>query len=343
MQRAYTLARGFPAHPNPRVGAVIVSTEGQVIGEGAHTGPGERHAEVVAMDHAGNSRGATLYVSLEPCTHQGRTPPCVDRIIAEGVAHVVVGALDPDRRVSGSGVARMRAAGIEVDVLGDIGARQVDPAYFHHRETGLPLVTLKYAMTLDGSVAASDGSSQWVTSEAARDDAHRLRAEHDVVVIGAGTLAEDDPRLDVRLPGYEGRQPVPVIVAGRTVLAADARIWERDPIVVTSRPIETPSGTVLVVAGGADGRPDPLSAARALADAGHLAVLLEGGPGLAGTWWRSGLIGRGVVYIGARIGGGTGLSPMAGGFESIETAEGVTIVATRVLGPDLRIEFEIGC
>ncbi|HET9258762.1 MAG TPA: bifunctional diaminohydroxyphosphoribosylaminopyrimidine deaminase/5-amino-6-(5-phosphoribosylamino)uracil reductase RibD, partial [Acidimicrobiia bacterium] len=187
LSRAYELARRHHTHPNPRVGAVVVSSSNEVLGEGAHTGPGHDHAEVVALDRAGDARGATLYVSLEPCTFQGRTPPCVDRVIASGVSKVVIGAIDPDARVAGSGVAALREAGIGVEVVDDSEARALDPAYFHHRETGQALVVAKFAMTLDGSIAAVDGTSQWITSEKARRDAHALRAEADVVVIGSGT------------------------------------------------------------------------------------------------------------------------------------------------------------
>lgn len=340
MQRAYELARRHRAHPNPRVGAVVASPDGRVLGEGSHVGPGERHAEVVALDQAGDASGSTVYVSLEPCTHQGLTPPCVERLISERVARVVIGVLDPDERVSGTGVQRLRQAGIEVSVLDDPQARLVDEAYFHHRETGMPLVSLKYAMTLDGSLAAVDGSSHWITSEPAREDAHRLRAEHDAIVVGSGTVAADDPRLDVRVPGYDGRQPTPVIVAGTGELPSAARLWDRHPLVIATHEISTPTGKLLIVDG--DGRPDPRAASRALADAGYLSLLVEGGASLAGAWWRSGVVSRGVVYIGGRIGGGTGLSPLGGIFSSIEDVTDVVIVDTRQLGPDLRVEFEIG-
>jgi len=319
---------------------VVVDESGEVIGEGAHEGPGRPHAEAVALERAGNANGTTVYVSLEPCTHQGRTPPCVDRLIADRVGRVVVGTLDPDERVSGTGVEALRQAGIDVIVLDDPEATEVDPAYFHHRRTGLALVTLKYAMTLDGAVAAMDRTSQWITSEEARADAHSLRAANDAVIVGTGTLVADDPRLDVRLPGYEGPQPRPVVVAGGTDLPLDRAIWEREPIVVSSIEIPIPSGDLLVV--GGEDRPGPEAVCRALGEAGYLAVLLEGGPTLAGAWMRSGVVARGVVYIGGRVGGGTGRSPLGGRFGSIGDAVGVLITDIRRLGPDLRIDFELG-
>ena len=342
MQRAIELARSHRTHPNPRVGAVVVDSSGRIIGEGAHLGVGEDHAEVVALRAADTaSVGSTLYVTLEPCTHQGRTPPCVEAVIAAGVSQVVVGVGDPDVRVAGAGIARLRAAGVEV-IEGILAAeaREVDPGYFQHRETGLPNVILKYAMTLDGAVAAFDGTSQWITSEEARTDAHRLRANADAVVVGAGTLRTDDPRLSVRIQGYEGSQPVPVVVAGTGVLPETARIWDREPLVLSTTDRSVPSGRLVKVEGD-DGLPDPTSACRVLSDLGYLDVLVEGGARLAGEWWRAGVVNRGVVYIGAMVGGGSGISPLAGGFNTVGDAAVVSLTRVRSLGPDYRIDFEL--
>lgn len=339
LERAYELARAHFPHPNPRVGAVVVSDDGRVIGEGAHIGPGEPHAEVVALDQAGSGLGSTVYVSLEPCSHHGRTPPCVNRLIAEGVKRVVIGAHDPDLRVAGSGVEQLRTAGIEVDLVEDPAARSVDPAYFRHRETGLPSVLLKYATTLDGAVAAVDGSSRWISSSEARDDSHRLRAEVDAVVVGAGTLREDDPRLDVRIAGHRGHQPRPVVIAGSSPLPGDRQLWDRNPILVATTRVEPPAGEVLVVSG--DELPDPEAACRALADAGYLDLLLEGGPTLAAAWWHAGLVTSGVAYVAASMAGGTGMTALAGVFSSVGDARPVTITSTEMVGPDARIEFEV--
>lgn len=310
-----------------------------MLGEGAHVRPGEPHAEVVALDRADDATGATIYVSLEPCSHHGRTPPCVDRLIAEGVARVVIGTLDPDPQVAGSGVATLEKAGIDVDVVDDPAAREVDPAYFHHRETGMPLVIVKWAMTLDGSAAAADGSSQWITREAARTDAHELRSEVDAVVVGAGTVRQDDPRLDVRIAGYDGPQPKPVVVVGAGDLPEQARIWGRDPIVVSTVDRQVPSGDLLRVPGHG-GLPDPVETCLKLADRGLLGVLLEGGPTLAGAWWRAGVVSRGFVHIGAKVGGGEGRSPMAGVFATIADAEDVKIETVRNVSGDVVIAFE---
>ncbi|MDX1469562.1 MAG: bifunctional diaminohydroxyphosphoribosylaminopyrimidine deaminase/5-amino-6-(5-phosphoribosylamino)uracil reductase RibD [Acidimicrobiia bacterium] len=340
MRRALDLAARHRTHPNPKVGAVVLAPDGSVVGEGAHVAAGEPHAEVVALRQAGElAEGGTLYVTLEPCTHQGRTPPCVDAILAAGLKTVVVAMTDPDQRVGGTGSARLRQEGVEVveGVLREESMAMNQP-YIHHRETGLPLVTAKWAMTLDGAVAARDGSSRWITSPEAREDAHRLRARVDAVVVGAGTLRADDPLLTVRIEGYDGPQPRPVIIAGAGDLPERAAIWERDPLVVTAEPLDVRDGEVVVVEGDG-GLPDPTAAATAIAEQGYLDVLLEGGPTLVAAWWRTGLVRRGVVYVAAQIAGGTGIPPFGGVFGNVEDAEAVKLAGVRSLGSDLRIDF----
>lgn len=341
MRRAIELARQWTqTHPNPRVGAVVVSTTGAIAGEGWHEGPGTDHAEVMALNQAGTiAKGSTVYVTLEPCPHQGRTPPCTGALISAGVASVVVGSIDPDARVSGQGARRLSDAGIEVTTgVCEAEARDVDPAYFHHRETGLAMVTSKWAMTLDGATAAQDGTSKWITGTEARAEAHQLRSEVDGVVVGAGTLRTDDPRLDVRLEGYEGPQPRPVVIAGRQDLPRNAKVWERSPIVVSAREIEIVSGELLVVP-GTDQLPDPVASVRALGEKGLLGLLLEGGPIVSGAWWKAGVIDNGYVYIGNRIGGGTGQSPLAGDFATITEAAEVEFHSVRAVGDDVVIAF----
>lgn len=341
MRRALELAAGHRPHPNPRVGSIVVASHGEVVGEGAHVAAGEDHAEIAALRAAGEqAAGSTLYVTLEPCSHHGRTPPCVDTIIENRVGRVVIAAGDPDRRVSGEGVRALRSAGIEVlqGVLEE-AARVSDPGYFHHRETGLPRVIFKYAMTLDGSVAASDRTSRWITSPEARDDAHRLRSESDAIVVGAGTLRSDDPRLDVRLRGYEGPQPRPIVVAGGGPLPEEAALWGRNPLVISPVHRELPAGELAIVA-SSESRPGPKSVCEALVERGYLDVLLEGGPTLARSWLEAGVISAGVVYVGAKLGGGRGIPPLAGVFETIDEAMAVSVVGVRSLGDDLRVDFE---
>ncbi len=228
MRRALELAalgRGTTS-PNPMVGAVLVR-DGVAVGEGFHRAPGEPHAEAVALREAADrAAGATCYVTLEPCGHHGRTPPCAPALIAAGVARVVAAIEDPDPNVRGKGFAQLRAAGVQVEVgVGAAAAEAQNAAFLLHRRQGRPRVTLKAAASLDGKVAAPDGTSQWITGEAARADAHRLRAEADAVAVGAGTALADDPRLTVRLPGWSGRQPLRVLLdaTGRTVTGPTGR------------------------------------------------------------------------------------------------------------------------
>src|SRR5580658_328537 len=215
MRRALALAATVRTStaPNPWVGCVVVSA-GQWF-EGATEPPGGPHAEVVALAAAGDrAAGATLYTTLEPCAHQGLTPPCTNAIVAAGVARVVVGILDPDPRVSGRGVAELRRAGVEVvvGVAADEAAELLAP-YLKHRRTGRPWVVLKLAATLDGRIAAPDGTSRWLTGEEARADVHHLRAASDAVLVGAGTVRADDPELTVRLDdGIERTQPLRVVL-----------------------------------------------------------------------------------------------------------------------------------
>lgn len=340
MREAISLAAGTRPHPNPRVGALVLDAHGVLVGRGAHAGPGSPHAEVLALEEAGErAAGGTLVVSLEPCDHTGRTPPCTEAVLNSGVARVLVGAEDPDPRVAGRGIARLRAAGLEV-ATGIAGAEveALDPAYFHHRRTGRPRVIWKVALTLDGWAAAADGTSQWITSEEARADGHRLRAAADAVVVGAGTVLADDPALTVRLPGYQGAQPRPVVVAGRRPLPSGARIWARHPLVLAPGAADYPAEVVPVP--GPDGV-DLAAGLGELGERGLLDLLVEGGPTLAGSLLRAGLIDRGVFYLGARLGGGEGKPALAGVFSTLGEARIARIESVAALGPDVRIEFSL--
>jgi len=340
MTKALALASAHRPHPNPRVGAVVLSPDGRVVGEGAHRSAGHDHAEVVALAEAGeHARGGTVVVTLEPCDHHGQTPPCTVALIVAGVGRVVVGALDPDPRVSGQGAKRLRAAGIDVEIgLMADEIELADPAYFHHRRTGRPRVTLKAAATLDGQTAAADGDSQWITGPEARQDGHRLRAASDAIMIGAGTLIADDPALDVRLDGYEGAQPRPIIVAGSRPLPGGAQIWGRDPIVVTTKDQGGP-GEALVVPPGPDGLPNLEVTLSSLARMGLLDVLVEGGPSLAGALWQARLVDRGVFYLGGNVAGGLGQPVFASTWPTLSAATPVEIIAVEQLGSDLKVTF----
>jgi diaminohydroxyphosphoribosylaminopyrimidine deaminase/5-amino-6-(5-phosphoribosylamino)uracil reductase len=327
MRRAIEATRSTHPHPNPRVGAVVTSIDGAVTSVAAHQMAGQPHAEILALEASTEVRGGTLVVTLEPCNHHGRTPPCTDAIIDAGISRVVVGALDPDERVSGDGVARLSEAGIDVTVgVLETEVRDNDPGYFHHRRTGMPRVTLKMASTIDGQAGAADGSSQWITSEEARRDAHHLRAANDVVIVGMGTVVADDPRLDVRLEGYTGHQPRPVVIAGRRDMPKDRQLWERDPIIYQA---------------DASSTMDPRAVVADLGQRGFVSAMVEGGPTLAASFLSAGVVDQVVWYIGAKIAAGRGTPAVAGVFETMTDIQSIDIVEVRRLGPDLRISATI--
>jgi diaminohydroxyphosphoribosylaminopyrimidine deaminase/5-amino-6-(5-phosphoribosylamino)uracil reductase len=338
MLEAIGLARRANAHPNPSVGALVLDVSGTVVGRGFHQGPGSAHAEIVALSEAGEAAaGGTLVVTMEPCVHEGRTPPCTETVLDAGLRAVIVGTIDPDSRVAGRGIARLREAGLEV-VVG-VAADEVealDPGYYHHRRTGKPRVTLKAALTLDGQAAASDGSSRWITSEEARLNAHQLRAAADAVAVGAGTVIADDPALTVRLPEYLGPQPLPVVFAGRRPLPPAAQLWERNPLVFCPHEAAYP-GDVVVMPG-----PDGVDLAAAVDELGRrqiLDLLVEGGPTIAGSFVRGGLVDRGVFYLAGGLAGGVGRPALEGAFSSLGAVRGVEILSVDRAGPDVRVEF----
>ncbi len=308
--------------PNPWVGAVVRAADGQMF-TGATEPPGGAHAEVVALRAAGGATdGATLYVTLEPCSHSGRTGPCVDVIADSGVRRVVVGVEDPDPQVSGSGIAALRDAGIEVlvGVQADHVASQLT-AYLKHRSTGRPYVVLKLAATLDGGTAAPNGSSQWITSPEARADGHRIRAESDAILIGAGTVRRDDPSLTVRdyrppvLPAGGNADPLRVVLGS---VGESARV---QPCYSTSGDL----GDVL----------DDLGAK------GVLQLLVEGGAKVAGDFHRAGLVDRYVIYTAPALFGGDDAKGIFGGngaWDISEVRRGRFVAVERV-GVDLRIEM----
>ncbi len=317
MARALALAaavRGATA-PNPWVGCVVVSPDGR-LHEGATEPPGGPHAEVVALARAGaGAEGATLYTTLEPCAHHGRTPPCVDAVLSAGVARVVVGVLDPDPQVRGRGVDRLRQAGVEVTVgVGaDEVAEQLAP-YLKHRRTGRPWVVLKLAATLDGRSAAPDGTSRWITGADARADVHRLRSRSDAVLVGAGTVRADDPELTARLDPAPARQPLRVVL-GRAPKEAKVH-----PAVELSGDL----GDVL----------DDLGAR------GVLQLLVEGGARVAHDFHTAGLVDRYVLYLApALLGGDDGVPLFSGpGAATVSDLWRGRLVSVDRLGPDLRLE-----
>jgi diaminohydroxyphosphoribosylaminopyrimidine deaminase / 5-amino-6-(5-phosphoribosylamino)uracil reductase len=304
MRAALALARRAlgTTWPNPAVGCVLVN-EGAVIARGATGSGGRPHAEAVALAAAGAAaRGATAYVSLEPCAHQGRAGPCADALAAAHVARIVYAVEDPDPRTKGAGAAALSKAGIAVasGVLAEEAA-ELNAGFFMRVREGRPLVTFKTATSLDGRIAAAGGRSQWITGEAARTAAHALRAQHDAVMIGASTLAADDPMLSVRLPGLPARPPVRIAVAGRAMVAAGRRLFaslDAGPVWLvlaegTAPPRDLPQGVEIIsVAAGPLGRPDPTAMLAELGRRGLTRVLVEGGARLAGALMKAGLVDR---------------------------------------------------
>jgi diaminohydroxyphosphoribosylaminopyrimidine deaminase/5-amino-6-(5-phosphoribosylamino)uracil reductase len=301
--------------PNPWVGAVLIPTGNQPVALGATAPPGGPHAEATMLQlAAGSAAGATVYVTLEPCSHHGRTPPCADALIEAGVRRVVVGVEDPDPQVAGRGLARLRGAGVEVEV--GVGAAEVRASlapYLKHRSTGRPWVVLKLAATLDGRTAAPDGSSRWITGPLARADVHRLRSESDAIAVGAGTVRADDPALTVR--DFDGSDPRRIVL-GRP--PAGARV---EPALV----FEGAPGDLL----------DRLGAE------GVIQLLVEGGPTVAGEWHRMGLVDQYVLYLApALLGGDDGRPVLAGtGAATMADAWRGRIASVRAIGPDVRVDL----
>jgi diaminohydroxyphosphoribosylaminopyrimidine deaminase / 5-amino-6-(5-phosphoribosylamino)uracil reductase len=307
----------YATSPNPWVGAVVVTAGGRAFA-GATEPPGGRHAEVVALDRAraagADLVGATLVVTLEPCSHHGRTPPCTDAVLDAGVGRAVVALEDPDPQVSGRGIAALRAAGVTVEL--GVAAAEAEAQLAHyltHRRAGRPWVTLKLAATLDGRTAAADGSSRWITGAEARADAHRLRSEHDAVLVGAGTVRADDPALTVR--HVPGRDPLRVVL-GRA--PAGARVH---PALELGGPL-----------------PDVLAD---LAGRGVVTLLVEGGATVAHAFHAAGLVDRYVLYLASAFMGGSDGAPLfAGpGAPNVAAVRRASLLGVRRIGDDIRVDL----
>lgn len=334
--------------PNPAVGCVLVK-EGRVVGRGWTQPGGRPHAETEALTRAGEAaRGATAYVSLEPCAHHGRTPPCAEALAAAGIARCVVACRDPDPRVSGRGIKILEAAGIAVECgLLEDEALALNAGFLSRIEQGRPLVTLKLAMTLDGRIATAAGESRWITGEAARAHAQLLRAEHDAVMVGSGTALADDPRLTLRLPGLEGRALVRVVADGRlrlpltSVLAATAReqptwiLTRKDADRLRRQAFEEAGVEVIALPVHAEEALDLGAGLAALGERGLTRVLVEGGGQLAAGLLSAGLVDRLAVYHAPLLLGGDarpGVAPL--GLERLADAPAFASLERLALGPD---------
>ncbi len=355
MRTALALARrGLGAvWPNPAVGCVIVNG-GCVVGRGWTQPGGRPHAETEALRRAGQAaHGATAYVSLEPCCHWGRTPPCADALIDAGVHRVVVAAEDPDPRVAGNGIARLRAAGLVVDIgLGAEEATEINAGFLTRLALGRPLVTLKLATSLDGRIATSGGESQWITGPPAREQGHALRAAHDAIMVGTATVLADDPQLTCRLPGLGHRSPLRVVLdrqlripcwVGVIAHARQTPTWVltlRSADAARRAPLLAAGITLIDVDPDSENRIDLVAALAALGERGVTRLLIEGGARLAAALLRARLVDRLAWFHAPLLIGGDGIPAVAAlGLEGLADAPGFERLSVARVGDDVLTTF----
>ncbi|MDR7519414.1 MAG: bifunctional diaminohydroxyphosphoribosylaminopyrimidine deaminase/5-amino-6-(5-phosphoribosylamino)uracil reductase RibD [Armatimonadota bacterium] len=357
MEEALALAQRAAGRtsPNPLVGAVLVA-DGQVVGRGFHARAGEAHAEVVALREAGSrARGATLYVTLEPCCHAGRTGPCTEALINAGVRRVVAAMADPDPQVNGRGLARLREAGVDVAVgVLEARARRVNEFYVKHRRTGLPFVALKWAMSLDGKTAARRGSATAITGEAARRYAHELRNRYDAALVGVQTVLADDPQLTCRLPADAEpapRNPLRIVVDSRLRTPPGARVVtgvaDAPTLIATTAVAPADrvealrrAGVEVLVQDHVGGPVDLRALMQTLGRRGLLSVLIEGGGTVNASALASGVVDKVIALIAPRlIGGAQAPTPVDGpGLNGVNGAVRLRDVQVQPLGGDLAVE-----
>ena len=342
----------YSAHPNPRVGCVIVAQQ-QVVGEGWHVRAGEPHAEVHALRQAGAlALGATAYVTLEPCSHHGRTPPCAEALARSGIARVVVAMQDPNPQVAGRGLAYLRQQGIEVEVMtGELAAaaRRLNCGFVKRMETGLPFVRLKLAMSLDGRTAMASGESQWITGPAARADVQCLRARCSAILTGAATVLTDDARLTVRaeqLPLDEplrelalSRPPLRIVIDGRLRVPTDMAFFTVGPVWVVTH--QTPPANTAQIEylqlPAVNGHVDLTAVLNALGQRGVNELLVEAGPHLAGAFMQAGLVDELYVYMAAKLLGSSAQPLLQLPIDVMADAVDLQITDIRSVGADWRI------
>ena len=354
MSRALELAARAAGRtsPNPMVGAVIVR-DGTVVAEGYHEKAGADHAEIVALKRAGgNTRGATMYVTLEPCAHHGKTPPCVEAIIGAGIGRVVAAQVDPHKLVAGKGIERLTEAGIEVEVgVLEARARRLNEAHIKFSETGLPFVYLKYAMSLDGKVATRTGDARWITGEAARRRVHELRDRVDAIMVGSGTVRTDDPELTTRLPEHDGMDPVRVVLNTGATLDPQTRIFNTDSqaptwlVVGEDCPEENmqrfnSTTTEIVRCPVDESRLDLRAVLKLLGERGIRSVLLEGGPTVNSAALEQGLVDKLLCFVAPiLVGGNDAPGPVGGtGIERMADALRLADEEIETVGTDVLIQ-----
>lgn len=346
MTRALQLAqRGlYTTDPNPRVGCVLVNN-GQVIGEGWHRKAGEAHAEVNALGMAGErARGATAYVTLEPCSHQGRTPPCADALIAAGIKRVIVAMTDPNPVVHGRGLDKLRAAGIEVrSGLLKTQAEALNPGFIKRMRTGTPLVRVKLGASLDGRTALANGVSQWITSEASRADVHHWRAMSSAILTGVGTVLADDPQLNVRAAEIDmlGRQPLRVVCDSGLRTPATARVVQQPGAIVYTTTTPSARGQAEVVqVVGSSSRVDLKAVLLDLAKRGCNEVLVESGARLTGSLFEHDLVDEVLLYL-APVLLGPDARPLVQLplLDTMQQRIELTLIGTHSIGNDVRLHY----
>lgn len=356
MARALELARKgvYSTHPNPRVGCVVVR-DGETVGEGWHVQAGGPHAEVHALRQAGDrARGATAYVTLEPCSHHGRTPPCADALVAAGVARVVVAMQDPNPQVAGQGLERLRQAGIAVTCpLLATEARALNPGFLKRMEHGQPYIRVKLAMSLDGRTAMASGESQWITGPAARSAVQRLRAQSSAVLTGADSVIADGARMTVRAAelGLDAettelatrRSPLRILIDGRLRVPLDAPFFQAGPALVVTcadaaaHPQYAQGGHELLSLRGDDGQVDLLKLSIELARRGINEVLVEAGASLAGAFAKQGLVDEYQLFIAAKFMGSTARPLLDWPLERMSEAAPLQIIEMTAVGDDWRV------
>lgn len=359
MARALALAaRGInSAHPNPRVGCVIVAA-GEVVGEGWHRRAGGEHAETIALRAAGRrAAGACAYLNLEPCSHYGRTPPCADALIEAGIGRAVIAISDPNPRVDGGGIAALRQAGVDVTLgVGAAAAEKLNRGFCARFTAGRPFVTLKMAATIDGKTALANGESQWLTGEAARRDAHKLRAASSAILTGAGTVLRDDPRMTARLDDAgdgAGRQPLRVILDGNLSTPPSANILRaagRALIITAPAGVEAAEadalrgpGVEVIACRARRGRIDLAQVMRELAAREVNELLVEAGPRLSGALLKSRLVDQVVLYLAPdALGGGARGMFESPALESLAARHRLEFADARRVGRDLRLTLDVG-
>lgn len=357
MKRALELGergRGYTS-PNPMVGAVLIR-DGMLLGEDWHRKAGEHHAERLLLDKMeAGLEDATLIVNLEPCCHVGRTPPCTDIILEKRVGRVVIGASDPDPRVAGKGIRILREAGVRVETgVLEEECRQLNQVFYHYKETGRPLVTMKYAMTADGKIATTNGESRWITGPEAREQVHRSRHENSGILVGIGTVLADDPMLDCRIP--EGRSGVRIVCDSRLRIPENSRLVlsaREVPLIVATASVDPQlevkkarlekMGARIMTVPGNDGQVDLKMLTGELAAMGIDSILMEGGGTLNEAALKQGIVDRVQVYMAPKIfGGESARSPVEGrGVNHLGDAYRLRLEKLEAVGEDIFVEYQV--